>query len=68
MKNYYIEEEEVVVVDGVKKYVLKEVPFAQTFYVNGNRESCEPTGFEVFIEGSWWNEYEDHLGGLHYGR
>lgn len=37
----------------------------------GNQEHCIPTGREKRNSpnpGDWWLEYEDSLGGLHYGR
>ena len=34
----------------------------------GDDEMCRPTGREGLINGFWWNEYVDSIGGLHYGR
>ena len=47
---------------------LDEMPFDKVFSVNGNEELCHATGYEVFKNGQWWNEYEDSEGELHYGR
>lgn len=36
---------------------------------DGNQELCNPTGrMLVDLDGDYWYEYEDALGGLHYGR
>ena len=37
----------------------------------GNTDLCNPTGRELRESqdpADWWVEYEDSLGGLHYGR
>lgn len=55
---------------------LNEMPFDHKFYLeNGNAEFCHATGREVCFDGddpedpaSWWCEYADSMGGLHYGR
>ena len=58
-----------------KRRKLKEMPFDKVFEVDGNRENCHCTGFEVCLSGddpkdqaNWWNEYVDHNGDFHYGR
>ena len=43
------------------------MPFDHTFEVNGREELCHATGMEMFIDGTWWNEYMDSNGDLHYG-
>ncbi len=43
---------------------LAEMPFDHEF----NNELCHATGYEVLLDGEWWNEYEDSEGKLHYGR
>lgn len=43
---------------------LNEMPFDKVF----DGVNCHATGYEVFDNGEWWNEYEDSEGGLHYGR
>ena len=36
---------------------------------DGNQELCNPTGrMLIEADGDSWYEYEDSLGGLHYGR
>lgn len=44
------------------------MPFDKMFDVDGNEEFCHATGYEVCIDGEWWNEYEDRNGELRYGR
>ena len=46
------------------KRELETMPFDHEF----NNELCHATGYEVCIDGIWWNEYEDSEGNLHYGR
>lgn len=43
---------------------LDAMPLDKRF---GN-ELCHATGYEVLINGEWWNEYEDSDGNPHYGR
>lgn len=43
------------------------IRFDHAFYVDGNEELCHHTGYEVFIDGIWWGEFEDRNGDLHYG-
>jgi len=47
---------------------LDRMPYDHGFYVNGNYELCHATGYEVFIDGEWWNEYIDSEGNSQYGR
>lgn len=47
---------------------LSEMPYDKAFIVGGNEELCHATGYEVFIENEWWNEYMDSNGEYHYGR
>ena len=47
---------------------LETMPFDKVFYVDGKEELCHATGYEVYIAGQWWNEYEDSEGNYHYGR
>ena len=43
--------------------------FDKMFEVGKNQELCHHTGFFIVDErGDEWNEYEDSLGNLHYGR
>lgn len=46
--------------------------FSRTFRnEKGNTDLCNPTGRELRESQDptdWWVEYEDTLGGLHYGR
>lgn len=51
-----------------KRRELETMPFDHVFQVNGNEELCHATGYEVFLHGQWWNEYEDSNWDLHYGR
>lgn len=56
--------------DGAKIVLIEEQVFAQTFErEDGNEELCNATG-RMLIEpdGDFWFEFEDALGGLHYGR
>lgn len=56
--------------DGAKIILIDEQVFAQTFErEDGNEELCNATG-RMLIEpdGDFWFEFEDSLGGLHYGR
>ena len=43
------------------------IRFDHAFYVDGHEELCHHTGYEVFIDGIWWGEFEDRNGDLHYG-
>ena len=56
--------------DGAKIILIDEQVFAQTFErEDGNEELCNATGrMLVDLDGDYWYEYEDALGGLHYGR
>ena len=48
---------------------LESMPFDKAFVTdNGTEELCHATGYEVFIDGEWWNEYLDGYGNYHYGR
>lgn len=50
---------------------LSQVPFdKRVTLADGNSELAHATGIEVLFEGddTWWNEYEDSEGNLHYGR
>lgn len=50
---------------------IEKMPYDQIFYTtDGNLELCHCTGWQVRDEekGSWWYEFEDSKGGLHYGR
>ena len=47
---------------------LDYMPFDKLFPTDNGTELCHATGFEVIIDGEWWNEYEDSDGELHYGR
>ena len=56
--------------DGSKIILIDEQVFAQTFErEDGNEELCNATG-RMLIEsdGDFWFEFEDSLGGLHYGK
>lgn len=48
----------------MKKRKLKYMPFDKVF----DGINCHATGYEVFIDGEWWNEYEDEDNNLYYGR
>ena len=55
-------------IDEMRKELIS-LPFDKRFPVeDGRTELCPSTGYEVFIDGEWWNEYEDSYGNLHYGR
>ena len=45
----------------------EEIRLDKRFDVQGTEELCHHTGYEVFIDGTWWGEFEDSEGGLHYG-
>lgn len=48
---------------------LEVMPFDKAFEIEeGVEELCHATGYEVFINGEWWNEYIDRDGYYHYGR
>ena len=47
---------------------LDYIPFDRRFWVDGNEELCHATGYEVKIDGQWWNEYVDYNEVFHYGR
>ena len=47
---------------------LDTMPYDKVFFVDGSEESCHATGYEVFVDGEWWNEYIDSTGYCHYGR
>ncbi len=56
--------------DDSKIILIDEQVFAQTFErEDGNEELCNATG-RMLIEsdGDFWFEFEDSLGGLHYGK
>jgi len=55
--------------DGYRRK-LEEIPFDMTFdlYDGSGRELCHATGYEVFDNGEWWNEYMDSTGETHFGR
>lgn len=55
----------IVLVDLVEEQVFAKACDRE----DGNQELCNPSG-RMLIEanGDWWYEYEDSLGGLHYGR
>ena len=55
----------IVLVDLVEEQVFAKACDRE----DGNQELCNPTGrMVVEANGDWWYEYEDSLGGLHYGR
>lgn len=47
---------------------MDHMPCDKRFDINGNSELCHCTGYEVCLDGEWWNEYVDSEGGTHYGR
>lgn len=47
---------------------LEVMPFDKVFDVNGSEELCHATGYEVFYDNEWWNEYIDSDGEIHLGR
>ena len=49
--------------------VETEIKYDKRFILDeeGNEELCHHTGYDVYIDGTWWGEYEDSEGGLHYG-
>lgn len=59
----------------IERAELEEMPYDKTFEVEGEdgiirMESCHATGYEVILENdnTWWNEYVDSNGEIHYGR
>ena len=46
---------------------LLDIPYDKVFVVDSNEELCHATGSEVLIDGTWWNEFVDRNGDLHYG-
>lgn len=53
--------------EGTRR-VLEGMAFDKVFNVDGNEELCHSTGEEVYLNGEWWNIYEDYDGNEHYGR
>lgn len=51
-----------------KRIELEEMPFDKVFETENGQELCHSTGYEVELSGSWWVEYIDSDGQLHYGR
>ena len=51
-----------------KQRELEKMPYDKVFYVDGQQVLCHATGYEVLIDGEWWNEYVDPDDQLHYGR
>lgn len=51
-----------------RRYELAEMPYDKVFETENGREVCCATGYEVLIDGQYWNEYIDSEGELHYGR
>lgn len=47
--------------------LLDDILFDHSFSVDGNEELCHATGYEVLFCGTWWNEYADSNGDIHYG-
>lgn len=54
----------------IERRELEEMPFDHNFYTDNGNEICHATGDEIRFEDddTWWNEYEDADGELHYGR
>ena len=55
---------------AIRNIIDKIIPAAEKAFINdkGDDEMCKATGREGLINGFWWPEYVDSLGGLHYGR
>jgi hypothetical protein len=47
--------------------LLDEMPCDHVFDTEKGEELCRATGYEEFFDGTWWNEYVDSTGELHYG-
>lgn len=52
----------------MEKRELETMPFDKVFETENGTEMCHATGFEVYINDEWWNEYIDSTGEFHYGR
>lgn len=46
---------------------LESMPFDRVFYTSNGRELCHATGFEVFLDGRWWDEFVGSDGEFYYG-
>lgn len=51
----------------ILKRFCEEMPYDKAFDTENGTELCHATGFEMLIDGVWWNEYVDSTGELHYG-
>lgn len=53
-----------------RRYELEEMPYDMAFNTENGEELCHATGYEVVFEGenTYWNEFIDSNGELHYGR
>lgn len=45
----------------------ENMAFDHVFFTENGQELCHATGYEEFIDGIWWNEFEDSEGNLYYG-
>ena len=50
----------------MKRIRADKSPYPMVFIVNGYHENCPPTGFKVFLDGLWWDEFIDHNSEYHY--
>lgn len=49
---------------------LENMPFDHVFITRNGEELCHATGYEVLLNtdpNTWWNEYVDSEGMIHYG-
>ena len=53
--------------EEVRRRINSIMPYDKAFWVNGKGEElCHCTGYEVFIDGNWYQEYLDSNGEIHY--
>ena len=54
---------------GKNRRELAEMPCDKRFQLeDGSDELCHATGYEVLVDGEWWNEYEGSDGNIYLGR
>lgn len=50
------------------KRELENMPYDRHFSTEIGTMSVHATGYEVLIDGEWWDEYLDPFGEYHYAR
>lgn len=51
-----------------ERHELDRMPFDRMFSTSHGDELCHATGWEVFHNGEWWDEFIDFDGEIHLGR